>query len=398
MEVWLARDELLGRPVAVKVLTPSRSDLQAEFQKGISRAAGLSHPGLEKVYDCDRTRDSSGRLVSYVVTEFLDAASLAGDLAEGSLTPPEVADICAQIAGALAAAHAADVPHGDLTPGKVLLTSENVKIVDTGISAVARTARGTKDITASVPLRAALCDAKATDVHALGGIIAACLAGGPPLPDLAVLAARCLDPDPALRPSAMQVASMLSLQTEAPGAVPFAAARQPSPAPEDGTRTLRPPELRKRRDKGRLLAAAAVAIAIPVTAVVTALAPSPREPLPVAQPQPDRSSPTHTPAPASSPGARPTASSGSAGVSAALRRLRPVVNRGFASGEIRSDVALDLDNVITNLENDLLAGRPVNVPERIAQLRDKILTRLREQGLSRELADQLTGVLSAVIV
>ncbi|WP_160573506.1 protein kinase domain-containing protein [Actinomadura physcomitrii] len=399
-EVWLARDELLGRPVAVKVLTAPGGDLQARFQKAVNRAAGLSHPGLEKIYDSDRTRDASGHLVSYVVTEFLDAASLAGGLAAGSLTPAEIADVCAQIARALAAAHAADVAHGDLTPDKVLPASEGIKIVDTGIGAVARTARATTGGTAPVPLRPALDDAKAADVRALGGIIAACLAGGPPLPDLAMLAARCLDPDPALRPSAMQVASMLSSPAEPPDPVRSATVRRPSPAPRDGTGTLRPPESRTRRGKVRLLAAAAIAIAIPVTAVVAALAPSAREPLPVAQPQATRSTPADTPAPApaSSPGSGPTASPVPAGVSDALGRLRPIVDRGSASGEIRPDVALDLDNVITNLENDLLARRPVDVSERIAQLREKIRTRLREQGLSRELADQLTGVLSAVIV
>src|SRR5690606_42120842 len=76
MEVWRARDELLGRPVAVKLLAPARADLHRAFQQGVSRAAGLSHPALETVYDSDLTRDAAGRLVSFAVTEFLEGETL----------------------------------------------------------------------------------------------------------------------------------------------------------------------------------------------------------------------------------------------------------------------------------------------------------------------------------
>ncbi len=75
MEVWRARDELLDRPVAVKLLTPARVGLHPAFQRGVNRAAGLSCPALETIFDSDQTRDASGRLISYLVTEFLDGTT-----------------------------------------------------------------------------------------------------------------------------------------------------------------------------------------------------------------------------------------------------------------------------------------------------------------------------------
>ncbi len=66
----------------------------------------------------------------------------------------------------------------------------------------------------------------------------------------------------------------------------------------------------------------------------------------------------------------------------ALGQLRPIVSRGYASGEIRSDVAIDLNNVITNLENDLTTDRIVDVGRRVALLHDKIDTRRRERALT----------------
>jgi serine/threonine-protein kinase len=83
-------------------------------------------------------------------------------------------------------------------------------------------------------------------------------------------------------------------------------------------------------------------------------------------------------------------------VRGALGRLRPIVSRGYASGEIRSDVAIDLTNVITNLENDLTADRNVDVGSRVAQLHDKIDTRRRERALTPGLADELNRVLATI--
>lgn len=78
---------------------------------------------------------------------------------------------------------------------------------------------------------------------------------------------------------------------------------------------------------------------------------------------------------------------------AALARMRPLVQQGFTEGEIRSDVALDLDNVITNLQNDLLAGRTVDLERRVTELDQKITVRLQEGALTADRANVLNAAL-----
>ncbi|MFD0540505.1 hypothetical protein ACFQY7_48590 [Actinomadura luteofluorescens] len=300
------------------------------------------------------------------MTEFLVGDTLTDRLRRGPLAVPEAASVCGQIAGALEAAHAAGVTHGDLKPDRVVLvrgdTGLDVKVVDTGIGGVVRSAGdGTE----------------AADVRALGVIIAACLAPGAS-GELSALAARCMGPD---APSAAEVAALLARDEGPPNAV-FA-------APPDGHRTgaLPPPP---GRGNARL-AALALVVAIPVTAAAAVLLSAPRSP--VAVPAPARTS-AAPPAPA--PTFRTPQSATAPRVTDALGRLRPIVSRGYAAGEIRSDVAIDLDNVITNLENDLTADRNVDVGGRIAELHDKIVTRRRERGLSPGLAEELNRVLATV--
>ncbi|SNR49435.1 protein kinase domain-containing protein [Actinomadura mexicana] len=384
MEVWRAWDELLGRPVAVKVLTPASTGSQREFRRGVNRAAALSHAALETVFDSDQTRDASGRLASFVVTEFLVGETLTDRLRRGPLAAPEAAAVCAQIAGALEAAHSAGVTHGDLTPDKVVLVDGDagagagvdVKVADTGIGGVVRAAAGGGTGGAAT---------EAGDVRALGAVIAACLgpgAAGEP----SALAVRCLGPD---APSAAEVAAAL-VRDEGPPSALFITSGRARP---DDRRTSAPPPPPPppgpaRRGSARL-AALALVVAIPVTAAAAVLLSAPRSP--VALPAPARTG-AAPPAPVPTLRTRPPA--GAPRVTDALGRLRPIVSRGYAAGEIRSDVAIDLDNVITNLENDLTADRGVDVGGRIAELRDKIITRRRERGLSPGLAAELNRVLA----
>ncbi|WP_356948789.1 protein kinase domain-containing protein, partial [Actinomadura geliboluensis] len=226
MEVWRALDELLDRPVAVKL--PAPGGPPRAFQEGVNRAAGLSHPALETVYDSDLTRDAAGRLVPYLVTEFLDGESLADRLRRGRLTAREAASVCGRVAAALDAAHAAGVTHGDLRPGKIMLLREEVRLVDTGIGGIVRGA--------PAPVTAA------ADVRALGAVLAACLPSGTS-GELPALAARCLSED---APSAREVADALAgddalaggdvpprrvRMAPAAAAVPQATKALPPPAP-----------------------------------------------------------------------------------------------------------------------------------------------------------------------
>jgi serine/threonine-protein kinase len=84
------------------------------------------------------------------------------------------------------------------------------------------------------------------------------------------------------------------------------------------------------------------------------------------------------------------------GAIAALTRMRHSVDEGLAASEVRVDVAVDLDNLISGLQAELAAGAHVDVNQRVGELRSKIAERIREGGLARTRANDLTRTLSAV--
>jgi hypothetical protein len=136
--VYRARDEVLGRPVAVKVLAAayasddlSRRRIRAEAQA----VARLSHPNITDVYDFGESVDEDGERVPYIVMELLPGLTLAQRLAEGPLRPRAGIRICAEVAAALAAAHAGDLVHRDVKPANVVLTPVGAKVLDFGIAA-----------------------------------------------------------------------------------------------------------------------------------------------------------------------------------------------------------------------------------------------------------------------
>jgi serine/threonine protein kinase len=136
--VWYARDEVLGRPVAVKVLAArlvrdekSRRRIRAEAQA----VARLSHPHITAVYDFGESVDEHGDRVPYIVMELLPGHTLAERLAEGPLRPRAAMRVCAEVASALAAAHREHLVHRDVKPANVVLTPDGAKVVDFGIAA-----------------------------------------------------------------------------------------------------------------------------------------------------------------------------------------------------------------------------------------------------------------------
>src|ERR1700683_5314809 len=133
-EVYRARDRLLDRPVALKILFPELSidrTFVERFKREAQAAANLSHPNIVPVYDWG---EDAGTY--FIVMEFIDGRPLSAVLRDvGPLPPEQAADIGVHVAGALAFAHRHGVIHRDIKPGNVLITNDNqVKVTDFGIA------------------------------------------------------------------------------------------------------------------------------------------------------------------------------------------------------------------------------------------------------------------------
>ncbi|NNE74573.1 MAG: serine/threonine protein kinase, partial [Acidimicrobiales bacterium] len=133
-DVFLARDQLLDRPVAVKVLFPSfarDAAFVARFRREAQAAANLSHPNIVNVFDWGEEDDTY-----FIVMEYVEGRSLAEILrAEGPLHPDRAAEIATDVAAALSFAHRNGLVHRDIKPGNVLVAPDgHVKVADFGIA------------------------------------------------------------------------------------------------------------------------------------------------------------------------------------------------------------------------------------------------------------------------
>jgi eukaryotic-like serine/threonine-protein kinase len=134
-DVFLARDQLLDRPVAVKVLFPEFArdpSFVERFRREAQSAASLNHPNIAAVYDWGQERGTY-----FIVMEYVEGRSLRDIIrAEGRIPAYETARVGAEIADALAFAHRHGVVHRDIKPGNVLITATGqVKLTDFGIAA-----------------------------------------------------------------------------------------------------------------------------------------------------------------------------------------------------------------------------------------------------------------------
>jgi len=186
--VWRARDVLLQRPVAVKVLRnefTADATFRARFRAEATHTAALHHPHIASVFDYGEVR-ADGESLAYLVMELVEGETLA-DLLErkGRLDPARTLDLLRQTSSALAAAHAAGLVHRDIKPGNLLVRDDGVvKITDFGIawsaSSVPLTGTGQVMGTANYlsPEQAAGGLATpASDVYALGAVAYECLTG-----------------------------------------------------------------------------------------------------------------------------------------------------------------------------------------------------------------------------
>ncbi|CZR98088.1 MULTISPECIES: PASTA domain-containing Ser/Thr kinase PrkC [Clostridioides] len=133
--VYEAKDRLLNRTVALKVLRPEFVDddeFLTKFKREAEAVASLSHPNIVNVYDVGE----DGK-VHYIVMEFVDGKNLKEIIQdEGTLDEYTALDITKQIAMALSAAHKKGIIHRDIKPHNILISNEGrvVKVADFGIA------------------------------------------------------------------------------------------------------------------------------------------------------------------------------------------------------------------------------------------------------------------------
>jgi len=187
-DVFLARDTLLDRPVALKVLFPEFAtdpSFVERFRREAQSAANLNHPNIVSVLDYG---EASGTY--FIVMEYVEGRSLAQIIRdEGGLSPDRAADITIDIASALGFAHRNGVIHRDVKPGNVLInTNGQVKVTDFGIARAVSTQEnltqtgtvmGTATYFSPEQARGEAVDPR-SDVYALGVVLYESLAGRPP--------------------------------------------------------------------------------------------------------------------------------------------------------------------------------------------------------------------------
>ncbi len=188
--VYLARDQVLGESVALKVIAPAwhheHSDLVERFRREASAARKVSSPNVIRIHDIG---EAPGGLL-YLSMEYFDGKTLAERIVgRGPLSKRDLRDIIGQVCEGLDTAHRAKVVHRDLKPQNVLVGERNaVKIIDFGLAKTAfagggLTATGlllgTPHYMAPEQVRGKDVDAR-TDIYALGALTYHAATGRPP--------------------------------------------------------------------------------------------------------------------------------------------------------------------------------------------------------------------------
>lgn len=132
--VYKAKDRLLNRYIAVKILRPEftkDASFVENFKRESQAAAGLSHPNIVGVYDVGREGN-----INYIVMELVNGRSLSDVIAEEApMEYRKVIDIARQVASALSVAHRNKIIHRDVKPHNIMITSDGVaKLADFGIA------------------------------------------------------------------------------------------------------------------------------------------------------------------------------------------------------------------------------------------------------------------------
>jgi serine/threonine-protein kinase len=450
-QVWRAEDDVLGRPVAVKVLTAAMAadpTLRTATWTEARAAARLAHPHVTQVYDYGEAALPDGSVLPYLVMELVDGQSLADRLRLGPLPWQQAVSVCADVAAAVAAAHRIGVVHRDIKPGNVMLTSAGAKVLDFGVAVLAggqpaaQEGRlvGTPAYAAPERLRPGAAGMEG-DVYALGVLLYETLSGYPPVavtnwqdaavahraaaavlepdvPGLPVqvrrLCSSCLSRDARERPTAEQVAQTLARAAgqpipaadhhtlvNAPRPVPppgagyaIGSAKLPHPPTmiDSGTSALPVlPDLEHPRRMSRPLLlgliGAIVVLGLALVLVVTNWPSS--APGQTGQPAASSTFPTATTPPAS-PIPTPTATT----AQGIADELDTIIAAGLAAGRIDSDVANSLQDEVKNIRE---SRNQRKLRQNAQELQKKINELVHDGKIDRQTADQLTAALQPLI-
>jgi serine/threonine protein kinase len=143
--VWRATDQVLGREVAVKVLSPqyaADTGFLAQFEREARHAARLTHPSLVTVFDCGVDDGAA-----FIVMELVAGRTLRQVLDDQGMLPlGEAVGVAAAVCEALEVAHAAGLVHRDIKPANIVISGGDVKVLDFGIARAEGAAGGTRTL------------------------------------------------------------------------------------------------------------------------------------------------------------------------------------------------------------------------------------------------------------
>jgi serine/threonine protein kinase len=395
--VWRARDEVLGREVAVKVLSPhyaADAAFRTRFEREARHVAALSHPRVVTVFDCGVEGTTP-----FIVMELVVGRTLRQVLDEAVTLPADDAvAIAAAVCEALEAAHAAGLVHRDIKPANIVLSGGQVKVLDFGISRLDGSAGGTRT-QAVLGTAAYLSPEQAAgrqaspqaDLYALGCVLFEMLTGSPPFsadsevavayrqvhddpgppsarqpgipPQLDWMTTRLLAKNPADRPPGAAAARAGLLSSLIPGRTAAFSPLEAGPPARQA-----PPSRRRPRLSELMLGTALAASLVGLAAVL--LSGSASKPPPAGHGKPVTASHTHHATPRSRHPATPRPHRAALPpVAAAAAAFVGDLQAGIISGQVTTQAGQTMFNQL----QQLLFQPPDRNPQQIQQQYDQLV-------------------------